>query len=288
MSGLVTRFAPSPTGRLHLGHAFSALTAWDLARAAGGTFLLRIEDIDRTRARPDHEAAILDDLAWLGLAWPEPVLRQSERLPAYAAALDRLKALGVAYPCTCTRRDIAAALAAPQEGAPAGVYPGTCRGRTDAPEDAAWRLDLAAATHRLGGPAAVAGLGFTETGPQAPGAHRLDPDRLAREIGDVVLGRRDTGIAYHLAVVIDDAAQGVTHVVRGADLLAGDPAPPPAAGAPRSPGAGLAPPPADPRRRRPPPRQARRRPRPRRLARRRGDPRGSPPRNWRSLRPARR
>ncbi len=220
MSRLVTRFAPSPTGRLHLGHAFSALTAWDIARAAEGTFLLRIEDLDRTRARPDHEAAILDDLAWLGLTWPEPVLRQSDRLPAYAAALDRLKALGVAYPCTCTRRDIAAALAAPQEGAPAGIYPGTCRGRTDAPEDAAWRLDLAAATHRLGGPAAVAGLGFTETGPQAPGAHRLDPDRLAREIGDVVLGRRDTGIAYHLAVVIDDAAQGVTHVVRGADLLA--------------------------------------------------------------------
>ena len=114
---LRTRFAPSPTGRLHLGHAFSALTAWELAQAAGGTFLLRIEDIDPARCRPEYEAAIYDDLAWLGLAWPEPVLRQSEHLARYAAALDRLTALGLTYPCRCTRADIRAALSAPQEGA---------------------------------------------------------------------------------------------------------------------------------------------------------------------------
>lgn len=225
---MITRFAPSPTGRLHLGHAFSALTAWDLAAASGGRCLLRIEDIDRGRSRPAFEAGIRDDLAWLGLAWPEPVLRQSDNLPAYAAALDRLAALGLVYPCTCTRRDIAAALAAPQEGAAApGVYPGTCRGRPrsapDAPPDAAWRLDLAAAVDRLGGPEAVARLAWTETGPEAAGRHRLDAAALARDTGDVVLGRRDTGIAYHLAVVVDDAAQGVTHVVRGADLLPATP-----------------------------------------------------------------
>jgi glutamyl-Q tRNA(Asp) synthetase len=217
---LRTRFAPSPTGRLHLGHAFSALTAWDLAREADGTCLLRIEDLDATRARPEHEAAIYDDLGWLGLAWPEPVMRQSERLAAYAAALDRLRELGLAYPCNCTRRDIAAALAAPQEGATApAIYPGTCRGRTGAPEGAAWRLDLAAAIDRLGGPAATARLSFHETGPEAAGEHALDPAGLARTLGDVVLGRKETGAAYHLAVVVDDAAQGVTHVVRGADLL---------------------------------------------------------------------
>ena len=124
-----TRFAPSPTGRLHLGHAFSALTAWDLAQAEGGEFLLRIEDLDPTRSRPEFEAAIRDDLAWLGLAWPEPALRQSERLPRYVAALGRLTARGLTYPCRCTRADIRAALSAPQEGAAAVVYPGTCRGR---------------------------------------------------------------------------------------------------------------------------------------------------------------
>ena len=163
MSPPLTRFAPSPTGLLHLGHAFSALTAWDLAKSLQGRALLRIEDLDTTRARPEFEAAIYEDLAWLGLSWPEPVLRQSDRLPVYAAALDRLRDAGLAYPCTCTRRDIAAALAAPQEGATApAVYPGTCRGRTDAPEGAAWRLDLAAAIDRLGGPAAVARLSFAK------------------------------------------------------------------------------------------------------------------------------
>ncbi len=161
------------------------------------------------------------DLAWLGLAWSEPVLRQSTRAAAYAAALAALVDHGLVYPCTCTRADIAAAPAAPQEGAVApGIYPGTCRGRRDAPEGAAWRLDLGRAIDRLDGADAVAALAWTETGPEAAGTHRLDPARLAREIGDVVLARKDAAAAYHLAVVVDDAAQGITHVVRGADLLA--------------------------------------------------------------------
>jgi glutamyl-Q tRNA(Asp) synthetase len=218
----LTRFAPSPTGPLHLGHAFSALTAWDRARVAGGTFLLRIEDLDPARCRPDYEAAIYDDLGWLGLDWPRPVWRQSGRLAAYQAALDRLAGLGLTYPCACTRRDIAAALAAPQEGAagPDGpVYPGTCRGRpmaTAGPGEAI-RLDLTAALHRLGWPAAR----FTETGPGRAGEIRLPAADLRAATGDIVIGRKDTGsAAYHLAVVVDDAAQGVTEVVRGEDLFA--------------------------------------------------------------------
>lgn len=211
-----TRFAPSPTGLLHLGHAFSALTAWDLAESSGGECLLRIEDIDTTRSRPDYEAAIYADLAWLGLDWPRPVLRQSERLPRYAAALDHLGVLGVTYPCSCTRAEIRAALAAPQEGATGpAVYPGTCRGRPMSdrrPEDAI-RLDLGRALGTV-----EADLHFTETGPLRPGVHPIDPAALDAELGDVILGRRDIGIAYHLAVVVDDADQAITHVVRGADL----------------------------------------------------------------------
>ncbi len=208
-----TRFAPSPTGRLHLGHAFSALTAWEMAQAAQGGFLLRIEDIDTSRCRPAFEAGIYEDLAWLGLAWPEPVMRQSDRAPAHAEALARLRAQGLLYPCTCTRRDIAAALAAPQEGAQAAVYPGTCRGRRDTPEGAAWRLDLERALDAAGQ------LAFVETG-KAAGEYPVDAATLAAELGDVVLARRDIGTSYHLAVVVDDAAQGITHVVRGQDLFA--------------------------------------------------------------------
>lgn len=216
----VTRFAPSPTGWLHLGHALSALTAF--RRAAPGHFLLRIEDIDRARCRPEYEAAIFEDLAWLGLDWPRPVMRQSDRLPAYRAALARLAALGLVYPCRCSRGDIRAALSAPQEGAPMVgpdglVYPGTCRGRSMAeagPGDAI-RLDMGRAFAHLAGRV----LEFTESGPGLEGRHRLDPDRCIAEIGDVVLSRRDMGTSYHLAVVTDDAAQGVTEVVRGKDLF---------------------------------------------------------------------
>lgn len=203
----VTRFAPSPTGYLHLGHAFSALTAW----GRPGRCLLRIEDIDRTRCRPAFEQAILEDLRWLGLDWPDPVWRQSTRGPHYAAALARLVALGLCYPCRCTRAEIRAALSAPQEGTTPDVYPGTCRGRPMAeagPGDAI-RLDVARA-QALAGP-----LAFTDTGPVQPGRHSAD----ATALGDVVLARRDIGTSYHIAVVVDDAAQGVTEVVRGADLL---------------------------------------------------------------------
>ncbi len=225
---LLTRFAPSPTGRLHLGHAFSALTAWDLARDAagdaagdaGGGFLLRIEDIDTTRSRPEFEAAIRDDLAWLGLSWPEPALRQSEHRARHAAALDRLATLGLVYPCRCTRAEIRAALSAPQEGVAApAVYPGTCRGRSmaDAGPGDAIRLDLGRALAHAGA------LDFVEEGPLRPGRHTIDGAALGASAGDVVLARRDIGTAYHLAVVVDDAFQGVTHVVRGDDLFAATP-----------------------------------------------------------------
>ena len=225
------RFAPSPTGELHLGHAFSALLAHDHVRAAGGAFLLRMEDLDRARCRPAHAQAIEDDLRWLGIGWDGPVLWQSTRGAAYRSALDRLSRAGLTYRCSCTRREIAEAMRAPQEGAEAGadgpVYPGTCHGREvdpDAPH--ALRLDMARAIAALGGRAAVRRLGFTETGrgPSAEaGRIALDPDRLIASVGDVVLGRKDGSFAYHLAVVVDDAFQEVTRVTRGNDLFASTP-----------------------------------------------------------------
>lgn len=227
MAGFVTRFAPSPTGPLHLGHAYSAMLAHDMARANGGRFLLRIENIDQSRSKPEWEAAIFDDLAWLGLAWETPVMRQSDRLAAYAAALGQLADLGLIYPCTCTRRDIAAALSAPQEGAdpamgPDGpVYPGTCRPAGHAapqpfPPAAALRLDMRRAVALTGDLAFVeTGQGpMRETGPIPVTAHAM-----MEGVGDVVLARRDMGTSYHLSVVLDDAAQAVTHVVRGEDLF---------------------------------------------------------------------
>lgn len=217
-----TRFAPSPTGPLHLGHAYSALVAADMARAAGGEFLLRIEDIDRSRARPAWEAQIFDDLQWLGLEWPVPVMRQSDRMAAYDAALTRLWKAGLLYVCTCTRRDIAEALSAPQEGAPAygpdgPVYPGTCRPADPptgpCPEDAVLRLNMARALDRIG----AGSLFYTETG--EPGLQtEFTAQHLMTRVGDVVLARRGMGTSYHLSVVVDDAAQNITHVVRGADL----------------------------------------------------------------------
>lgn len=212
-----TRFAPSPTGLLHLGHARSALTAWARAQAMGGAFLLRIEDIDTARCRPEYEAAICRDLAWLGLDWPRPAWRQSARMAAYDAALDRLIALGLCYPCGCTRAEIRAALSAPQEGAAApAAYPGTCRGRSmaKARPGEAIRLDMARALAML--PTATA---FDDAGPIHTGQHILDPDAMRRDPGDVVLARRDIGTSYNIAVVVDDAAQGITEVVRGADLF---------------------------------------------------------------------
>lgn len=216
MAGRVTRFAPSPSGLLHLGHAHAALVAAE--RADPGQFLLRIEDLDRARCRPEHEKAIFDDLHWLGLTWPEPVLRQSERGALYADALSRLIERGLIYPCHCTRGDIRAA-AAPNEGEPLTgpdgiVYPGTCR-HQHMPNDwsqATLRLNMAAALDQLG-PLPE----FTETGALHAGNHRLSRDRLIEGVGDVILWR--AGAAYHLAVVVDDAAQGITEVTRGEDLF---------------------------------------------------------------------
>ncbi len=225
----VTRFAPSPTGPLHLGHACAALTAWDAAGAAGGRFLLRIEDIDATRARPEWDRALREDLAWLGLRWEESVRRQSEHLGDYAAALDHLRARGLVYRCFRTRREVLEASASAPHGphgaerGDAGVSPAFRGGplpldeearRVEAGEPFAWRLSLDAARAALG-PAWKA-LAFTEEGAGPDGAGRIParPERL----GDMVLARRDGGVAYHLAVVVDDALQGVTHVVRGDDL----------------------------------------------------------------------
>ncbi|QYK40286.1 MAG: tRNA glutamyl-Q(34) synthetase GluQRS [Paracoccaceae bacterium] len=215
----VTRFAPSPTGPLHLGHAYSAMLAHDMARAAGGRFLLRMEDTDLDRCRPEFEAGIIEDLAWLGLTWDGPVHRQSDHIPGYTARLQPLVDRGLLYPCSCTRSDIRAALSAPQEGVAHNVYPGTCRGRgidSRLPGDAL-RLDLAAALRMLAG----ADLGHAETGPRFAGSHQVRPETALAEIGDVVLSRKGEDIvAYFLASAFDDADQGISHVVRGEDLFA--------------------------------------------------------------------
>lgn len=212
-----TRFAPSPTGPLHLGHAYSALLAFDMAGAEKGQFLLRIEDTDTARARDHWEAQIYDDLHWLGLSWDTPVLRQSEHLERYDVSLMHLADRGVIYPCSCRRSDIRAALSAPQEGAPLapGVYPGTCRERSMGsrqPGDAL-RLDMAKALDL------VSEMRLIETGLKHAGTHTVNPAQLTREIGDPVLGRKEIETpSYVLAAVIDDAAQDITHVVRGEDL----------------------------------------------------------------------
>ena len=212
-----TRFAPSPTGYLHKGHAFSALTAFDTARRLGGRFVLRIEDIDHTRCRPQFEAAIYDDLAWLGLVWETPVLRQSEHVGDYLAALEQLRVAGLVYRCFATRRDVAEAMLSAPHGAQEG-YRGAAlavdeeAARLAAGEPFAWRLNLAAAQ------AAAGPLTFDEAGEGADGRRgeiAVDP----ASAGDVVLARKDVGVAYHLAVVVDDARQGITDVVRGSDLF---------------------------------------------------------------------
>lgn len=210
----VTRFAPSPTGDLHRGHAFSALTAFEAARAAGGRFILRIEDIDATRCRPQFEAGIYEDLTWLGLTWETPVRRQSEHLDDYQAALARLEADGLLYRCFRTRKEVAEAMASAPHGA-MEVFRGRPvplaeeMRRLTAGEPFAWRLSLDAAARKLGG---FGGLAFTEEG---EGVIQARPELG----GDVVLARKDVGVAYHLAVTVDDALQGITHVIRGRDLF---------------------------------------------------------------------
>jgi len=210
-----TRFAPSPSGRLHLGHAHSAL--FTARAAAGGRFLLRIEDIDLGRCRPEHEAGILEDLAWLGLTWETPVRRQSEHFADYRAALDRLRGEGLVYPCFCTRREIAAEIAragSAPHGPDGPLYPGTCRRRSEderaerlaAGEPHAWRLDLAEASRRTG-PLTWHDLGA--------GEQAARPELL----GDAVLARKEVPTSYHLAVTVDDALQEIGLVTRGQDLF---------------------------------------------------------------------
>jgi glutamyl-Q tRNA(Asp) synthetase len=219
---IVTRFAPSPTGYLHIGHAFAAITAHDAAQ--GGRFLVRIEDIDQTRCRPEFEAAIFEDMAWLGLDWERPVLRQSDRFDAYRIALAKLEARHLLYPCFCTRAEIAAEVMRASE-APHGpegpIYPGTCRQWSDDERKAriasgapyALRLDVAKAAGRM------LELTFEERGNGPHGEHgRIAVDPLL--FGDIVLARKDTPASYQLSVVVDDAFRGVTLVTRGNDLFA--------------------------------------------------------------------
>lgn len=227
MTGFITRFAPSPTGRLHLGHAFSALTAFDAAQVAGGTCLLRIEDIDQTRCTPDFEDGIYEDLAWLGLSWPQPVRRQSDHFPDYARALERLARARLVYRCFKTRKEIAEEIGRaphhPGEGPEGVVYPGPETPMSQAEEadrlargePYAWRLSLSACRDALG--ARHDALTFIEEGEGPEGEHgeiKARPDLL----GDVILARKDVGTSYHMACVHDDALQGVTHVIRGQDL----------------------------------------------------------------------
>ena len=209
----VTRFAPSPTGYLHRGHAFSALTAFEAAREAGGRFLLRIEDIDATRCRSEYEAAIYEDLAWLGLAWESPVRRQSQHLEDYARALRELGERGLIYRCFRTRREVAEAIASAPHGA-IEVFRGAPlpaaeeAARVEAGEAFAWRLSLDAAARALGG---FGRLSFENNGETVQARPEVG--------GDVVLARKDVGVAYHLAVVVDDALQEISHVIRGEDLF---------------------------------------------------------------------
>lgn len=215
---MITRFAPSPTGPLHLGHAYSAILAHDMARAAGGEFLLRIDDLDQSRARAEWEELIYEDLHWLGLSWDGSVRRQSENFEFYAQELERLAESGAVYPCSCTRADIAAAASAPQEGVPESgpdgrIYPGTCRARaySDRKPSDALRYDLSKAA----GPS----LTFLETGPLHPGTHNVTTEHLLKHVGDPILARANLAASYHFAVVLDDAQTNITHVIRGADLF---------------------------------------------------------------------
>lgn len=225
----VTRFAPSPTGLLHLGHAFSAITAFDAAREAGGHFLLRVEDIDSTRSQPEFERAIYEDLAWLGLTWDKSVRRQSEHLDDYARALGKLRELGVVYRCFLTRREMAEQSASAPHGVGEGpdgiVYKGPAHPMSNDEEQSrlargeayAWRLSIRYSQDLLG--EEFARLVFVEES-HGPNGERGEVSARPESLGDVILARKDTPTSYHLAVVHDDALQGVTHVIRGQDLFA--------------------------------------------------------------------
>ena len=212
-----TRFAPSPTGYLHLGHAASALAVWSAAKAVGGAVLLRLEDIDQTRCRPEYEAAIVEDLRWLGLDWQGPVRRQSEHFDDYGAVLEALRARGLIYRCFRTRKEVLEEIGRAPHSAPVAftsepLPEGVEAERLASGEAFAWRLSLARAREALG--AGYETLGYTELGEAGEVFVKAAPERH----GDVVLARKDTPTSYHLAVTHDDALQGVTHIVRGEDL----------------------------------------------------------------------
>ncbi len=214
----VTRFAPSPTGPLHLGHAYSALIGYDMARAAKGQFLLRFEDTDLERCKPEYIDQIIDDLTWLGIAWDAEPLLQSDHLGYYNQSVECLVALGLTYPCKCSRKDIAAALAAPQEGVAHTVYPQICKSRKMAARhaDDALRLHMDRACAALPDTAS----GFEELGRWKKGVYPIDEASLISDVGDIVIGRKDIQTAaYFLASALDDQRQGITHVVRGIDLF---------------------------------------------------------------------
>ena len=219
-----TRFAPSPTGPLHLGHAYSAILAYDMAVQNGGSFELRIEDIDQSRARVKWTNQIFNDLEWLGLDWPEPVVFQSQRMAIYQTQLDHLWERQLLFSCDCNRKDILEAANAPQEGLPllgpdGVVYPGTCqlkplRANHSRPKDVALRLDVQSCD--------AGNIQFREmgSGPNGEtGLIHMSRGEMARDIGAIVLARKDMGTSYHLSVVLDDAAMGITHIVRGQDLF---------------------------------------------------------------------
>jgi glutamyl-Q tRNA(Asp) synthetase len=214
----VTRFAPSPTGPLHLGHAYSALMAHDMARAHGGQFLLRFEDTDLERSKPEYITQIIDDLTWLGLTWDADPLFQSQSFDVYNQSLDILISRDLTYPCRCSRKDIAAALSAPQEGVPHHLYPQTCKHRamSDRQNGDAIRLHMDRACDALG----EFDLYFEELGEINKGTYHIDKNTLIRDVGDIVVGRKDIQTAaYFMASAIDDIRQGITHVVRGVDLF---------------------------------------------------------------------
>ncbi|MFT5799565.1 MAG: glutamyl-Q tRNA(Asp) synthetase [Candidatus Azotimanducaceae bacterium] len=219
-----TRFAPSPTGPLHLGHAYSAILAYDMAVQNAGSFELRIEDIDQSRARAKWTNQIFDDLEWLGLVWPEPIVFQSQRMAIYQTQLDHLWECQLMFPCDCNRKDILEATNAPQEGLPllgpdGVIYPGTCqskprRANQSRPKDVALRLDIQSCD--------VGNIQFSEmgSGPNGEmGLIHMSHAEMVRDIGAIVLARKDMGTSYHLSVVLDDAAMGITHIVRGQDLF---------------------------------------------------------------------
>ncbi len=221
----IERFAPSPTGHLHLGHAYSAILAWRSGKETGGKFYLRIEDLDTTRSREQYSQAIFEDLTRLGISWDPPVVYQSERFSVYYDYLRKLIAMGLCYPCKCTRKDIQESLEAPNAPLTGRgikfIYPGTCRNRTfeEMNKGDAIRLNLSKVIEYLGGKSHFPNLEIREYGPTHSGVHNVTPDYLQENFGDIVLARKDIGTSYHLAVVVDDAFMDITNVTRGEDIF---------------------------------------------------------------------